>query len=399
MNGQMTIHSTFIEKLQADEAFRREQFPIANHAIFMGHASVTVLPKAAIDGINEFTAHCTREHQESAWSVARVNETRTLAAQLIGASADEVALLGPTSLGLNLVAQGVDWRPGDEVVSYFDDYPSNVYPWRALGARGVKYVPLALDEPGVVAWAAVERALTARTRLVSLASCHFLSGYRIDIGGIGRRLRERGVLFCLDGIQTLGAFPTPVEHVDFMAADAHKWLLGPGGIGVFYVRRALQDQLRPAILGGSNVVSPDYMTQRDERFLDDARRYESGALNWLGAHGMHGVLRMLMDAGPDRIAARLLAIRARLIEGVRPLGYRLFLEPGDTPRAADPAHDSAIVSLWHPKRDMQKVFELLAAAHVVTSLRRTADGRAFVRFSPHFYNTDAEIARVIDLLP
>jgi selenocysteine lyase/cysteine desulfurase len=389
----------FVERLQADEAFRREQFPIANHAIFMGHASVTVLPKAAIDGINEFTDHCTREHQESAWSVARINETRALSAQLIGATAAEIALLGPTSLGLNLVAQGIDWRPGDEVVSYFDDYPSNVYPWRALESRGVKYVSLTIERPGVVTWDAVERALTPKTRLVSLASCHFLSGYRIDIDDIGRRLRERGVLFNLDGIQTLGAFPTPVEYVDFMSADAHKWLLGPGGIGVFYVRRELQDQLRPAILGGSNVVSPDYITQRDERFQDDGRRYESGALNWLGAHGMCGVLRMLLDAGPERIAARLLAIRARLIDGIRPLGYRLFLESAEGPPwAPDAAHDSAIVTVWHPTKDMAQVFARLGAANVVTSQRRTRDGRTFVRFSPHFYNSDAEVARVIDLL-
>jgi selenocysteine lyase/cysteine desulfurase len=389
----------FVDRLQSDEAFRREQFPIAQHAIFMGHASVTVLPKAAIDGINEFTDHCTREHQESAWSVARVNETRALAAKLVGASADEIALLGPTSLGLNLVAHGIDWRPGDEVVSYFDDYPSNVYPWRALESRRVRYVPLAVDRPGVVTWEGVERVLTAKTRLVSLASCHFLSGYRIDIDGIGRRLRERGVLFCLDGIQTLGAFPTPVEHVDFMSADAHKWLLGPGGIGVFYVRRRLQDQLRPAILGASNVVSPDYVTHREERFLADARRYESGALNWLGAHGLWGVLRMLLEAGPERIAARLLEIRARLLDGVRPLGYRLFLETRDgAPLDCDSRHDSAIVTLWHPNRDMQAIFDKLTAENVVTSLRKTADGRKYVRFSPHFYNTDDEIARVTGLM-
>lgn len=394
----MTANPNFIERLQVDEAFRCEQFPIAKHAIFMGHASVTALPRAAIDRIDEFTAHSTREHQESAWSVARINEARALAAKLIGSTAEEIALLGPTSLGLNLVAQGIEWRPGDEVVSYFDDYPSNVYPWRALESRGVKYVPLRLERPGVVTWDAVERALTPRTCLVSLASCHFLSGYRIDIGDIGKRLRERNVLFNLDGIQTLGAFPTPIEHVDFMSADAHKWLLGPGGIGVFYVRRGSQDRLRPAILGASNVVSPDYITQREERFLDDARRYESGALNWLGAHGLLGVLRMLLDAGPERIAARLLEIRTRLIAGIRPLGYRLFNENETQSSATDPEHDSAIVTVWHPNRDMKWVFDMLSSHGVVTSLRKTGDGRTFVRFSPHFYNSDAEIGRVIDLL-
>lgn len=384
----------FIERLQADEALRREQFPVAAKAIFMAHASVTVLPKMVTDAMREFCDRSAIEQQESAWTVARVNEARALAAALIGAHADEIALIGPTALGLSMVAQGLDWNPGDEVVSYYDDYPSNVYPWRALEPRGVKYVPFRTAAPGAVTWEAVERALTLRTRLVSLASCHFVAGRRIDVSGIGRNLHERGILFCLDGIQTLGAFPTPVEHVDFMAADAHKWLLGPGGIGVFYVRREARVHLQPILLGASNVVSPDYLTQSKTEFLSDARRYEPGALNWIGAHGLWGALKLIHEAGPENIATRLLAIRERLVAGLCSIGFTPYVDDKD----CEGTLPSAIVTVWHADRDMKTLHEHLSARGVIASLRRGTDGRALVRFSPHFYNTDAEIDRVIDLL-
>src|SRR5690606_10288744 len=137
-----------------------------------------------------------------------VNETRVVAARLLGAQAQEIALLGPTSLGLSLVASGLDWRPGDEVVCYPDDYPANVYPWTDLERHGIVVRRLQPAEPGAITPELVEAALTPRTRLVALASCHSLSGFRLEVDSIGRLLRARGVLFCLDAIQTLGAFET-----------------------------------------------------------------------------------------------------------------------------------------------------------------------------------------------
>lgn len=384
----------YIERLQTDEAFRREQFPIAANAIFMGHASVTTMPKAVMDAIRAFCDRSAMEHQETAWSLARVNEARALAAKLIGADENEISLLGPTALGLGMVAHGLDWKAGDEVVSYYDDYPSNVYAWRALESRGVKYIPFRTQTPGVVTWTTIEPALTPRTKLVSLASCHFVAGRRIDISGIGKKLHERGILFCLDGIQTLGAFPTSIGYVDFMAADAHKWLLGPGGIGVFYVSRAAREHLRPTLLGASNVISPDYLTQNKTEFHPDGRRYEPGALNWVGAHGLWGALNLIHEAGPELIAARLLEIRKLLFDGLKPLGFRPYVDDAE----AEDTFPSSIVTVWHAERDIKAMYEHLTANGVVTSLRRGLDGRALVRFSPHFYNTDAEIARVIDLL-
>ena len=185
-----------------------------------------------------------RDDQEEGLSTL-LRQTRTRASELLGADPGEVALIGPTTTGISAVAAGLDWQEGDEVLIYQDDFPVNVYPWLALKSHGVTVRLLQTPALGQITPDIVAEQLTNQTRLVALASCHFVSGWRIDHGAIGRLLRERGVLFCLDAIQTLGAFPITVEHVDFLAADAHKWLLGPCAAGVFYVRCELQDRLAP----------------------------------------------------------------------------------------------------------------------------------------------------------
>src|SRR5207237_5945897 len=151
------------------------------------------------------------------------------------------------------------------------------------------------ERPGEITPELVAASLTSRTKLVALASCHFFSGYRIDVDAIGRLLRERGVLFSLDAIQTLGAAPLSVEHVDFLSADAHKWMLGPLCIGIVYVKKEHFELLRPTLLGAWNVRSPNFITQNEIEFPNTARRYEPGVLNVAGIYGMNAAMEMLMS--------------------------------------------------------------------------------------------------------
>ena len=218
------------------ESDRLAAFPVAREQIFMAHAGVTILPRCAAKAMQDYCEQSCVQHQEFADAFRAVNETRKVAADLIGAQPSEISLLGPTSLGLSLVANGMPWEPGDELLCYQDDYPANVYPWLDLRRRGVVVRFLEPEAPGEITPDLVGRALTGRTRLVALASCHFLTGFRIDVDAIGRLLHSRGVLFCLDAIQTLGAFETRVDHVDFLSADAHKWLLGPMAAGMAMLR-------------------------------------------------------------------------------------------------------------------------------------------------------------------
>jgi len=380
-----------------DEKARREAFPAAEAGFFFGHAAVAPVPTVAAEAMAEFSAIALRGSQETARTTAVVAQCRDRGARLIGATPEEISLLGPTALGLSLVAKGLAWQPGDEVIYHHDDYPANVYPWLGLQGQGVRPVPLKPTRPGVITWETLEPLLTPKTRLVSLATCHFISGYRIDVDGIGRRLRERGILFCLDAIQTLGAFPLSVEHVDFLSADSHKWMLGPAGAGIFYVRDACREALQPALLGSWNVACPDFVAQETIAFEPGGRRYEPGMLNLPGIFGMNASLGLLLDFGIPRIAERLLHLRTRLVEGLRERGYTLYLDDAEADDGgAD--HRSAIVTFHRKGTDLHALGETLQTHHVAHSLRKNRHGHWLIRLSPHCYNTDAEVDAVLQLL-
>jgi selenocysteine lyase/cysteine desulfurase len=387
-----------LDEILQNESLRLEQFPVCRDNIFMAHAGVSPLPKASIDAMQDFMDRAASDNQEGDWTWPLVREARERAAQLIGANSQEIALLGPTSLGLNLVANGLDWSEGDEVVFYMEDYPADVYPWLNLRNRGVKPVALKPDQPGVITWELVESVLTERTRLVAMASCSYLAGYRIDIETIGRNLRERNILFSLDGIQTIGAFPTPAEYCDFISADSHKWMLGPVGAGIFYVKEERFEQLKPTLLGSWNVKSPEFVAQPDIKLEPTARRYEPGSLNLPGIFGMLGSMNMLLDIGLDAISERLLEIRVRFMAPLREAGFGLMLDAFDCRTETEDTVRSAILSLTHPDKDMKALFHLLAKNRVKASLRMNRAGEGFLRLSPHFYNTNEDIDRVVELL-
>ncbi|TDU80973.1 selenocysteine lyase/cysteine desulfurase [Prosthecobacter fusiformis] len=377
-----------------DEASRLAEFPIARESIFLAHAGVTILPRRVTRVMQEYLEEsCTRMQEfPEAWRA--VNECRVVAAQMIGAKASEISLLGPTSLGLSLVANGLDWQPGDEVVCYQDDYPANVYPWTDLVRLGVTVRLLKPQAPGAITPELVESMLTPKTKLVALASCHFLSGYRIQIDAIGQMLRARGILFCLDAIQTLGAFETRVDHVDFLSADSHKWMLGPMAAGIVYVREEVKERLRPTLLGSWNVQSPNFIAQEQITFEEGGRRYEPGVLNVAGILGMKAGLELLLEKGIPEVSAQLLRLKARLLERLTPLGFR-SLGPTTGPNA------SGITTTWREEGSgpsLAKVFDHLTAQKISPSLRYDRAGQPFMRFSPHFYNTEAEMDRVAEAI-
>lgn len=381
-----------IAELLSNEELRRHEFPVAALQTYLAHAGVCPLPRRAADAAAQCALLGTQTDQEKAMPATVEHDARVVAACLLGAQPEEVALVGPTSLGLSFVAGGLPWRPGDNVLVYRDDYPSNVYPWMALAAKGVELRSVRARELGEIHADDVLAQVDGRTRMVALASCHFIGGWRIDLATIGAELRRRGVLFCVDGIQTLGAFPTPVEHVDLLAADAHKWLLGPCAAGIFYVRREVQARLAPSVYGWHNVLCPGFVAQESLVFHDDARRYEAGTANLLGIVGMKAAMELLLETGIDRIAAELLRKRARLVPALQSRGWTVL--HADAP----PQHAGSIVSFRRPGEDMAARHRALAAEKIITSLRTDRAGREFIRISPHFYNTDDELDRLLERL-
>ena len=380
-----------ISDLFRDEAERQSLFPITRKKIFLAHAAVTALPKCAADAMAEYAYASCDDQQEFDSFITAMKETRQLAGKLIGAKPSEIALLGPTSLGLSLFANGINWNPGDEVICYHDDYPANVYPWMDLQRKGVNVRFLAPETPGEITPQLVASTITDKTRLVALASCHFLTGYRIDIDAIGKMLGERDILFSLDAIQTCGAFPTSVEHVDFLSADAHKWLLGPMAIGIVYVKEKNMDLLRPSLLGAWNVQSPDYITQKEIRFHPTARRYEPGVLNASGIVGFRAVLELLNNVGIQTISRRLQELNNHLVEGLEALNCKI-LGPSEE------KNSSGITTFSLPTGHAPDIFRHLAKSGVIASCRKDRNGNDLLRFSPHFYNSEEEITQALEIL-
>ena len=381
-----------LSELLANEELRQQEFPVAREKIFLAHAGVSPLPRRVSEAIRRYASQCMLGDQETLLPAHHLHETRELAARLLKAQPDEIAFVGPTSLALSYVAAGLTFRRHENVVVYFDDYPSNVYPWMALAEKGVQVRFLNVRELGQIRLVDVQSQVDENTRLVALASCHFVSGFRIELGTIGEFLHQRDILFCVDGIQTVGAFPTSVEHVDFLAADAHKWMLGPCAAGILYVRKSVQEKLNPSVYGWNNVRCPNYIAQERIVLRPDARRYEVGTANWLGLVGLHGAMELLLEIGIDQIAAELLRKRAWLVPALAAKGYTVL-------NAGAPTQNiSAIIAFHREATNLSALQQKLEQANVIVSLRADRSGRQYLRLSPHFYNTDTELHRVLEML-
>ena len=381
-----------LDEILNDEALRQREFPVTKNKIFLAHAGVCPLPRRVAEAISDYAAEASRGDQEKFALPQILNRARELAGKLLNCEREEIALVGPTSLGLSLIASGLQFRRGDNVLIYFDDYPSNVYPWMALAEQGIEVRLMNTRELGLIRPKDVAGQIDENTRLVALASCHFMGGYRIDLQAIGSVLRERNILFCVDAIQTLGAFSTTVEHVDMLAADAHKWLLGPCAAGLLYVRRALQDRVNPPLYGWHNVSCPDFISQERISMRKDARKYEAGTHNLIGAVGLVAALELILEIGLERIATELLRKRGLLVPALKAKRYTVLHD------AVSPQNASGIVTFHKPGQDMSLLHQRLNDAGIITSLRTARGGARYIRLSPHFYNTDEELHRVLELL-
>ncbi len=381
-----------LTELLSDEELRLKEFPVARKQIFLAHGGDCPLPQRVVDAISNYAQQCTTGDQEKFVYPELLDDGRKLGAQLMNCKPEEVAYVGPTSLALSLVATGLRFKKGDNILVYFDDYPSNVYPWMALADRGVEVRYINTRGLGVIRPIDVSGQIDENTRLVALASCHFISGYRIDYNAIGKLLRERGILFCLDAIQTLGAFPTTVENVDILAADAHKWLLGPCAAGLLYVKQSVQERIKPEIYGWHNVRCPNYVAQEEIVYKSNAFRFEAGTHNLLGIVGLHASLKLVLELGVENIAKELLRKRSLLAPALQKKGYTVLQAD------AAPANASGIVSFFRPGEDLAVLHQKLTDANIIASLRGDRTGQKYIRFSPHYYNTDAELNKVLEVV-
>jgi len=367
----------------------REFFPVTRNYNFQNHAAVAPLCAPAAEAMQRYAREVSECASVRSDFYREAEQVRRVAAQLINAAPEEIAFIKNTTEGLGWVANGLSWSTGDNVVTTNVEFPANVYPWMGLQSRGVqlKMVP---EENGRVPVERIVDAITSKTRVVTVSAVQFASGYRMDLVTLGRICKERGVLFCVDGIQALGAMPVDVRamNIDFLAADGHKWLCGPEGCGIFYCNASLIGHLKPVMAGWLCMVDAlDFGSYRFE-FLDSARKFDTGSYNLVGILGLGASMRMMLDVGIDKISAHILMLTDRMVSALRDKGYRVI-------SSRRPGEASGIVAFISDVHDHSQIQKHLQAEHrIVIAVR---EGR--LRSSPHLYNTIEEIDRMVELLP
>lgn len=365
-------------------AFRR-RMPAARRWAYFDHAAVAPLSGPAADSLNAWTSDVL-ENGDTHWPMwaGRLEQVRRQGAAMFNGTVEETALVRNTTEGINLVAEGFPWQPGDNVVLPADEFPSNRYPWQHLASRGVeaRLVPMTGTEDDLQK---IEAACDGRTRIVAASWIGYATGRRLDPAALAEVAHRNGALLFLDAIQGLGVFPLDVKaaNVDFLAADGHKWLLGPEGAGLFYVRRELLDTLRPLGIGWNSVVDGHDFAQTQWRLKPTAARYEGGTPNMGGFVALGASLSLLAEYESAAVAERVLKLADATAEGLRKVGCVVH-------REACAERNSGIVSFELPERNPTLVRKHLLDAGVVVSCRA---GR--LRVSPHAYNNEDDVERLI----
>jgi len=367
------------------------RFPILDRMDFLNHAAVAPLSGPAADALRTYATQAASSAYVGHGWYAAVGRVKQSAARLVNAAGPrDIALIPNTSFGLNLVARGVDWRPGDRVVTTDQEYPANRYPWRDLARLGVAVTEVAADADGRVPAGRVAAAVDPRTRVVSVSHVQYATGYRTALRPIADAVHAVGGLLCVDAIQSCGVLPVDVaaDGVDCLAADGHKWMLGPEGAGFFYANADAAARLHPAVIGWMNRRNPlDYDADAFE-LPGDARRFEAGSWNIPGTLALGASLELLLDEGVDRVWERVERLTARLDTGLRGLGLRVASPRG---RADE---RSGIVAFDPPAGiDAAAAASELERRGTVIAVR---GGR--LRASPHFYNAPDQIDRLVERL-
>ncbi len=360
----------------------RTEFRSCGRVVHMNHAGIAPLPRRVAAAIRTFAdeGELLDETIYRAWE-QRAETVRARLAELIGGDASEIAFVRNTSEGLSLIAAGLPWQAGDNVVALEDEYPSNVYPWWGLRRRGVETRMVARPDSRFSV-ETIAPLIDRRTRVLTVSAVDWQTGFRADLPALGALCRERNVLFCVDGIQAVGALCVDVAAagIDFLATGGHKWLLAPEGCGALFVSRRVIHRVEPVLLGWKNVKDAGRYLPYHFDLRDDAGRLEEGTPAQLGIQALGAAVDLLLEVGPRAIEARILAFTAELAEGLQRRGATILSPLGDAERSG---------ILTFRLGDPAALHAALTRAGIV--VRQRAGG---IRLAPHFYNSRDDAERV-----
>lgn len=364
------------------------EFALSADICYLNHAAIAPWPQRTVAAVQRFA----RENGESGsrnyerWLEVE-QQLRQQLAQLVNASSiDEIALLKNTSEALSVVAWGLDWQSGDQVVISNQEFPSNRIVWESLRPLGVEVVQVDIGGTGEPE-AAIIGHINARTRLVSLSSVQYGSGLALDLAAVGAACRQHGAAFCVDAIQSLGVKPFDVQacQADFVVADGHKWMLGPEGLALFYCNHAWLDRLSLRQFGWHMVEAMGDYERRDWRPANSARRFECGSPNMLGIHALHASLSLLLESGIENVFNIVSNKLSYLIDNLSNNGFVILSE-------TDPQRRAGIITFQRPGVDTEALYRYLQSNGVICALRGGG-----IRFSPHFHTEQSILERAVSL--
>ena len=363
----------------------RDQFPVTQHVVYLNHAGVSPLcrPSAlAMKELAEDACNFGSLHYDK-WMDC-YEGLRVASAKLINAHRNEIAIVKNTSEGIATIAMGLHWRPGDKVVAFREEFPANFFPWKRLESQGVFIEWLSFNDP-------LERIDNAcrGARLLAISFVQYLSGHRVDLNAIGAICKDRETFFFVDAIQGLGVFPVDVAkaNIHALAADGHKWLMGPEGCGILYIRQDMQNEVEPVEFGWTNIAGYNDYACRDMALRPDAGRYECGTLNTIGCYGLRAALDFVLDVGVDRIGSAVQNLADQAAVSIGAKGYELL-------GTRTPATGAGIVSFRKAGVDSRVLVRNLKDKGFFAAPRQ-----GWVRISPHFYISPEEIDRLAASLP
>ena len=375
--------------------YSAKQFPVIDRPVWLNHAAISPWPAPVIEAMRAFVEQNASQGPSNytQWMAVEQRLRERLAKLINAETDDDIALVKNTSDGLNLIANGLDWQPGDVMICCTDDFPSNVLPWQQLQARGVEVREICLADSAKQPLSDPESALIAaldeRVKLMAVSSVRYDSGLRLDLNRIGQACRSVGALLTVDAIQQLGAQDLNVRElpVDFVVSGSHKWLMSPEGLAIFWSRPEARAQLKPAQLGWRMWHDPFNFERGDWQAPQSARQFEPGTLNMAGIHGLDAAVGLLLELGMPTIESALAERVAYLLDGLVKIPQLEIVTP------LRPQQHAGIVSFQANEHTAAVVVHQLQQSGIQAAKRG-----AWVRLSPHFYTPFEQLDLSLDCL-
>lgn len=366
----------------------REQMEVVEHWAYFDHASIAPLPRCAKQAITDFATDVAH-NGAATWSKrrAKMESIRRSAARLVNAQPTEVALIRSTTEGIGLIAEGFPWQPGDNVVVPANEFPSNLFPWKHLASRGVELREVA-PRGMRIDLKDIEAACDQKTRIIACSWVGYATGFRINLDDLAELAHRQAALLMVDGIQGAGVIPLDVRQtpIDFLVADGHKWLLGPEGAGLMFIREQHLDRLRPLGVGWNSVAHAGKFGDHELTFKDSAARYEGGTYAMPGLLGFGASLQLFKQAGIDHVYQQLMRVREQVCQAVGTIGCSVD-------SVSEATTTSGLIAIEVPDRDPVQVREVCREHGVIVNARG-----CHVRLSPHVYNDDDDISKLVEAL-